>query len=315
MTATKTKKDTAPVIASIEAVATDKGAKSGHKPLINPTTDDLKKAGLLDRKPASEPAKKPAAKAKPKAIPAPAKPDAEAGTAETAVTMSTDAFSKEVLTEFQRRTKAIKSSIGKIDSSFETIAFNLHWINAKQAFKAEGYSSIVEYAAEEFGYQKTTCYSLIAVVDRFAKRDEKGTIMETFDERVKDYSVSKLSLMCNLTDAEIDSLNPSMSVRDIKKFVKGLMGKTLPELSEGNGEPSEPEENTDSEDGGGTEDGNVIDSTAKVISDVLIKCKGVDDYSRKAERIGEYIMRVFKQHPDAVIEVSYSLPPKKEKDA
>ena len=106
-----------------------------------------------------------------------------------------------------------------------------------------------------------------------------------------------------------------MSVRDIKKFVKGLMGKTLPELSEGNGEPSEPEENTDSEDGGGTEDGNVIDSTAKVISDVLIKCKGVDDYSRKAERIGEYIMRVFKQHPDAVIEVSYSLPPKKEKDA
>lgn len=320
MTATKTKKDTAPVTASIATVVTDKGAKPGHKPLINPATDDLKKAGLLDRKPASESAKKPAAK--PEAIPAPAKPDAKAGTAdavkkaaetaETAVTMSTDAFSKEVLTEFQRRTKAIKSSIGKIDSSFETIAFNLHWINAKQAFKAEGYPSIVEYAAEEFGYQKTTCYSLIAVVDRFAKRDEKGAVMEAFDERVKGFSVSKLSLMRNLTDAEIDSLNPSMSVRDIKKFVKGLTGKSLPELSEGDGEP---EEDADSEDGGGTEDGNVIDSTAKVISDVLIKCKGVDDYSKKAERIEEYIMRVFKQHPDAVIEVSYSLPPKKEKDA
>lgn len=313
MTATKTKKDTAPVTASIATVVTDKGAKPVRKPLINPTVDDLKKAGLLD--------KKPAAKAKPKAIPAPAKPEAKAGTvdavkvkeAETAVIMSTDAFSKEVLTEFQRRTKAIKSSIGKIDSNFETIAFNLHWINAKQAFKAEGYSSIVEYASEQFGYQKTTCYSLIGVVDRFARRDEKGAIMEAFDERVKGFSVSKLSLMRNLTDAEIDSLNSSMSVRDIKKFVKGLMGKSLPELSEGDGKPSELEEDTDLEDDGGTEDGNVIDSTAKVISDVLIKCKGVDDYNKKAEKIGEYIMRVFKQHPDAVIEVSYSLPPKKER--
>lgn len=244
------------------------------------------------------------AKEKPKAVPAPAQ--AGEKKEETAVAMSTDAFSKEVLTEFQRRTKVIKANIGKIDSSFETIAFNLHWINAKQAFKAEGYPSIVEYAVEHFGYQKSTCYSLISVVDRFSKRDEKGALTESFDERVKGYSVSKLSLMVNLTDAEIDSLKPSMSVRDIKMFVKGLKGKALPELSEDDGEVLE-EENT------GTEDGSVVDADAVVISDVLIKCKGKDDYSKKAEKIDEYIMRVFKQHPDAVIEVSYSLLPKKEK--
>lgn len=296
MTATKTKSG-----------ITDKKTEVKHAPLLNPGVADLKKAGLLD--------KKPTAKVKPKAVPAPAPAKAEAKTAsekaqkkaETAVTMSTDAFSKEVLTEFQKRTKAIRNSIGKIDSSFETIAFNLHWINAKQAFKAEGYPTIAEYANEKFGYQKTTCYSLIAVVDRFAKRDEKGALMEAFDDRVKGYSVSKLSLMCNLTDSEIDSLNPSMSVREIKKFVKGLMGKALPELSEGDGEAGE-------EDGGGDSGGDVIDSTAKVISDVLIKCNGKDDFDRKAGKINEYVARVFKQYPDAVIEVSYSLPPEKEKD-
>lgn len=299
MTSAKTKNDTTAVTASIMTVNVDKNKKPVSKPK-------------------AEPAKKPTAKVKSKAVlaPAPAPAKAEAKTAsekaqkkaETAVTMSTDAFSKEVLTEFQKRTKAIRNSIGKIDSSFETIAFNLHWINAKQAFKAEGYPSIVEYASEQFGYQKSTCYSLIAVVDRFAKHDEKGAIMEAFDNRVKGYSVSKLSLMCNLTDSEIDSLNPSMSVREIKKFVKGLMGKALPELSEGDGEAGE-------EDGDGDSGGNVIDSTAKVISDVLIKCNGKDDFDKKAEKINEYVARVFKQHPDAVIEVSYSLPLEKEKDA
>lgn len=270
-----------------------------HKPLLNPSHDDLKKEGLLGEKPKKKPvAKKPEAEKAPEKKPAPAK--AEDKKEDTAVAMSTDAFSKEILTEFHKRTKAIKNSIGKIDSSFETIAFNLHWINAKQAYKAEGHDTIVEYAAEQFGYQKSTCYSLISVVDRFAKRDEKGAFMEAFEDRVKGFSVSKLSLMINLTDSEIDSLKPSMSVRDIKKFVKGLNAKPLPELSEGDGEVLEEEETPD--------DGGVVDVEAVTVSDTLIKCEGKEDYENKVDRIDEYILRVFKQYPNAVISVSYSVP-------
>lgn len=242
-----------------------------------------------------------------------------AGTAEKeeTVIMSTDAFSKEVLSEFHKRTKAIRNSIGNIDSSFETIAFNLHWINARQAFKAEGYTSITEYADDQFGYQKTTCYNLIAVVDRFAKRDGNGALMESFNDLVKGYSVSKLSLMCNLTDSEIGMLNPSMSVRDIKKFVKGLMGKPLPDLSEGDGEVEAEEEKEDSgseDSGGGSEGGRIVDSSAKVISNTLIKIVGTDEYSKKSDRVGEYIQRVFNHYPDAVIEISYSLPAEEENE-
>lgn len=288
MTSTKSKNDTASVTAAIMTVNVDKNKK-------------------LATKSTAEPAKKPTANAKPKAVPAPA--PVKAGEAETAVTMSTDAFSKEILTEYQRRTKAIKSSISRIDSSFESIAFNLHWINTKQAFKAEGYPTIVEYAAEKFGYQKSTCYSLIAVVDRFAERDEKGALKESFEKRVKDFSVSKLSLMVNLTESEIASLKPTMSVREIKKFVKGLEGKALPELSEGDGEIPEGEEEDS-----GTEDSNVIDVESTFISDILIKCKGKEDFDAKAGKIGEHVARVFRQHPDAVIEVSYSLPSKKKKE-
>lgn len=288
-----------------------------HKPLLNPSTADLKEAGLVGKNPKKKPvAKKPAAektsedKKNNDLLEAvkdyndarrdiPVKED-------MSVAMSTDAFSKEILTEFHKRTKAIKNSIGKIDSSFETIAFNLHWINAKQAYKSEGHATIIEYAAENFGYQKSTCYSLISVVDRFAKRDEKGAFLEAFEDRVKGFSVSKLSLMVNLTDAEVDSLKPTMSVRDIKKFVKGLEDKPLPELSEGDGEALE-------EDAEPPENGGVVDVEAVVISDTLIKCEGKEDYEKKVDSIDEYILRVFKKYPNAVISVSYSVPKDTEK--
>lgn len=214
--------------------------------------------------------------------------------------MSTDVFSKEMLTEFRKRSKAIKDSIGKIDDNFEKIAFNLHWINRKQAFKSDGFSSIVEYAQNTFGYQKTTCYSLISVVDRFAKRDDKGIMLESFDDRVKGFSTSKLSLMVNLTDAEIDSLhlNPGMSVRDIKALVKSL--DELPEDS-----PEPDDSSADDADG----DKSVIDVESKdVTRQVLISCKGRNDYDAKIDKIDDFVTRVFSKHPDALIEVSYTLP-------
>lgn len=320
-----------------------------HKPLLNPSLDDLKKEGLTGEKPKKKPvAKKPAAE-KPsgnrdgliEAAKAytdahretPVLSDAQKASNKrindsheetirrikeenaamnkakkeeaSAVAMSTDAFSKEVLTEFHKRVKTIKDSIGKIDTGFEKIAFNLHWINSKQAYKSEGFDSIVKYAESAFGYQKTTCYSLIGVVDRFAKRDEKGCFLESFDDRVKGYSVSKLSLMVNLTDAEIDTLNPGMSVRDIKTFVRSLNGKPLPSLSEGNSDSGEEE----TEQTGGGSGESVIDVEFKEIErQVLITCKGKEDYESKIDKIDNFICRVMKKHPDAVIEISYTLP-------
>lgn len=343
-TVNKPKNDTTAVTASLAAVTPK------HKPLLNPSQDDLKKAGLVGEKPKKKPvAKKPAAeKSSEKRAdlikaakaytdvhretpvfpdlkkdllvgeakkqletkkPAPAKEDPKKE--ETAVAMSTDAFSKEVLTEFRKLVKTIKDSIGKIDTSFEKIAFNLHWINTKQAYKSEGFDSIVKYAEIAFGYQKTTCYSLLGVVDRFAKRDEKGCFLESFDDRVKGFSVSKLSLMVNLTDAEIETLNPGMSVRDIKAFVKSLNGKALPSLSEGNSDAVEE----DFEQSGGDSGRNVIDVESKEIErQVLITCKGKADYESKIDKIDDFICRVIKKHPDAVIEISYILPEKTGKE-
>lgn len=214
-----------------------------------------------------------------------------------------DSFSKETLSELDKREKQIKTSITKIDTSFETIAFNLHWINTRQAYLSKGCVTIVDYSEKMFGYAKSTCYSLIGVVDRFAERDSDGHFTEKLSPLVKGYSVSKLSLMTGLTDDQIKNLKPEMSVREIKKYVKELEGKSLPALSEGDGEGNAPDESPEA----GEE--NIIDSTAKdVTRNVLLTCKGSDDYSKKSSKIDGFVARVLKAHPDAVIEVSYTLP-------
>lgn len=215
-------------------------------------------------------------------------------------------FSKATLDEFSKREKSIKASESKIDKAFEKIAFDIYWINSKKAYVAAGYDTIVKYTDAKFGYGKTTCYSLISIVDRFAKRDENGAYLEEFDPIVKGYSVSKLSLMTGLTDEQITgNLKPAMSVRDIKAAVKAINEKAITDQSE---EPDTAPESVQEET---EEPDTVIESTAReVIHNTIITYKGAEDYMKNADyqHISSLVMRVINAHPEAVIELSYTLP-------
>lgn len=216
-------------------------------------------------------------------------------------------FSDETIEEIHKREDRIISCASKIDSSFWTIAFDLYWMNKKKAYFIQSYQNIVTYSEKMFGYGSSTCYSLIAVVDRFAKRNEDGSIIEVPNDLAKDYSVSKLELMVNLTDDQIKQLKPTMSVRQIKKFIKGLEEKPVPALPDnisGDGETKEPEKSPID-----SADDNVIDSTAEVVNrNVLLSYKGSGDYEKKSSKICSSISRILKKYPDALIEISYTLP-------
>lgn len=213
-------------------------------------------------------------------------------------------FSDKTLEELDNRENQIKESASIFISSFYKIAFALYWINASKAYVARGYRDIVIYCSSRFNYEKTTCYSLIGIVERFAKRDADGKVIEELSPIIEGYSISKLTYMINLTDDQINQLKPSMTVREIKKYVKELSVPNLPDNSTGNEGTKEPEEPpTDSA------DKNVIDSTAEVVNrNVLISCKGSGDYEKKSSKIGSSISRILKKYPDALIEISYTLP-------
>lgn len=220
-------------------------------------------------------------------------------------------FSKETLDEFAKREKSIKKNVSSIDKSLEKIAFDIYWINAKKAYIAGGYYNIVAYAKAKFGYSKTTCYEFIGIVDRFAKRDENGAYLEEFDPIVKGYSTSKLSCMIDLTNEQITAkLKPTMSVRDIKAAVKAIEEAAITDQSAGKDTAPESGEDT-GEDNADTTGKEVIDSTAReVITNTIISYKGAEDYKKNIdyEHISSLITRVINAHPEAVIEISYTLP-------
>lgn len=135
---------------------------------------------------------------------------------------SIDAFSKETLAELDKREKAVRTALSGIDKNMEKVAFNLYWIYSNKAYRAMGFQSITDYALNRFELGKTNTYSFISIVESFAAHSEDGSIADKFDNKYKGYSISKLSLLVGLTDKQIEELgiNPSMSVRDIKKLLK-----------------------------------------------------------------------------------------------
>ncbi len=133
-----------------------------------------------------------------------------------------DIYSREMLKELEKRVKAVKTALSGIDKNFEKVAFNLYWIYANKMYKAMGCESIIDYAEKAFDFGKTTTYSFISVVERFAADLEDNYSPGSIDEKYRGFSVSKLSLLVKLTDDEISSLGilPIMSVREIKRLVK-----------------------------------------------------------------------------------------------
>ena len=239
--------------------------------------------------------------------------EAYALTGEKFYPYSSFSFSEKTKSEFKERHDRIGESVLNIDNSALRVAFDLHWVNAKQAYVIKHFHTIADYAKFYFGYEKTSCYSLISVVDRFAKRDKDGNILEEIDDAYSAYSSSKLALMVNLTDDQISaSLKPSMSVRDIKKIVKAIEDSSLPDHSKDSGDKKEDTgEETKPPEQSGTDTGKdtFVDSK-EIVRNTLFTFKGAKDYGKKfnAEKVNDQVSSILKDHPDALIEISYTLP-------
>lgn len=132
-------------------------------------------------------------------------------------------FGKEMVESFNKHGAAVEFALNNIGMNMELLAFNLYWIYMNRAYRIHGFDSIAAYASSRFDMSKSSVYNFISLVERFGERDEKGRLLPCFGEAYKDFSLSKLSLLTGLTDGEIKKLGivPSMSVRDIKKQIRG----------------------------------------------------------------------------------------------
>ena len=199
--------------------------------------------------------------------------------------------------EVSARGKAIRQELRKVDSAFESIAFNLYWFYDKKAFEAVGYKNIYDMASKEFGIARGTTNNFINVVDRFAERDENGMVVEKISENFRDFKSSQLIAMLGKTNEELEDISPEMSVRDIKKALKG---------SSDSGDSSEESGSSSSatEEAGADSDGDIIEAK-EINRQVLVSFRSMKEYNAYLDSMNDYIANALKKKDNKyVVEIS-----------
>ena len=155
------------------------------------------------------------------------------------------------------------------------------------AFGLLGYKNIYDCAAKEHGIARGTCSDFIHIVERFAKRDDAGNVLEEIRPELKDYQSSKLIALLGVTDAQLTEFSVDMSVRDIKKKVKELHGEAQ---GEPQGEPQGKTAEADISNGKA-----IIDTTAQEVnSQTLVTFHNIDDYNKYLDGLNDLIEKALK---------------------
>lgn len=190
----------------------------------------------------------------------------------------------ETLKEARKRNASISKSLNNVQSSFTRIAFDLYWMYSTSAFGLLGYKNIYDCAAKEHGIARGTCSDFIHIVERFAKRDNTGNVLEEIRPELKDYQSSKLIALLGVTDAQLTEFSVDMSVRDIKKKVKELHGEVQDESGEA--------------DTSGVDTSNgkeIIDTTAQEVnSQTLVTFHNMDEYNKYLDGLNDLIEKALK---------------------
>lgn len=249
------------------------------------TATKITTAKTTGKKPVAKPAQKPVA-----VLPAPAPLQLDDI---TAIDYKPGYYTPEKRAELKACTELIQKALDKIDGGLEAIAFTLWKVYSSGLYRSECCCNVCDYAAKHFDYKKTTVYSFLSVVDRFALRDDKGAIVDgKFVPLAKGYSFSKLSLMTSLTDAQIEKhLKATMSVRDIKKCIKDLRSDApaqLPVTNDNVVDASAVEKDSEHPEN---------DKTSPNFRSVSVK--DVSDYNKKLDGIDDMIEGFIKENPNA----------------
>lgn len=130
--------------------------------------------------------------------------------------------------EYKKRCGIIRKQVANIQSSFLTIAFQLHWIREHNMFKLEGCKNIYDYAEKEYGIGRTSCCNLVCIVEHFASRDGNGNVIESIAECYQNFTASQLVAMIGMSEEGKKQVTPDMSVRAINRMRKEEQAKALP---------------------------------------------------------------------------------------
>ena len=117
--------------------------------------------------------------------------------------------------------KLIHTEIENYSKSQLKIAIVLKTVYDKKLYEVQGYKNIYDYANNEFNIARGTVSNWLMIVNNFCTLNEQ-TGFYTLDERLKNFSITQLVLLRQLTIEQIEELGitSDLSTRNLKALIK-----------------------------------------------------------------------------------------------
>ena len=117
--------------------------------------------------------------------------------------------------------KLIHNEIENYSKSQLKIAIVLKTVYDKKLYEVQGYRNIYDYANDEFNIARGTVSNWLMIVNNFCTLNEQ-TGFYNLDERLKDFSITQLVLLRQLTIEQIEELEitSDLSTRNLKALIK-----------------------------------------------------------------------------------------------
>lgn len=117
--------------------------------------------------------------------------------------------------------KLIHTEIENYSKSQLKIAIVLRTVYDKKLYEVQGYKNIYDYANDEFNIARGTVSNWLMIVNNFCTLN-KQTGFYNLDERLKDFSITQLVLLRQLTIEQIEELGitSDLSTRNLKALIK-----------------------------------------------------------------------------------------------
>lgn len=147
----------------------------------------------------------------------------------------------EIKITFQSVCQLIQEKQLNMAENYVAIGYYLRKAREAELYKDGGYASIHEMASSEFGMARQTADHCMKINEKFSEGGDSPALEESF----RKYGKSQLQEMLYLTDEQMESVRPDMTVKDIRNIRKPVENPvkvpvTKPELKKGR-KPTEEE--------------------------------------------------------------------------
>ena len=122
--------------------------------------------------------------------------------------------------QLQQYGQIIAESITNVKKEFVKIGYCLYEIKEKKLYTLCSCKNIYHYAEYRFGISRGACNEYINIVERFCKKDTQGCVLLELEEKYNNYSSSQLAIMQRMDAAQLEKVNESMTIREMKDLIK-----------------------------------------------------------------------------------------------